>query len=59
MLTRSSERILKFKYKCDQEGEKTHISVKTTGLCSIEMTNSGNYNYNIMLIRFSKRIINI
>ena len=32
MLTRSLERIFEFKYKSDQEEEKTHILVKTIGL---------------------------
>ena len=45
---------LKFEYKSDQEGENKHILVKTTRLySSIEMINSHNSNYNIMITRFS------
>ena len=32
MLTRSSERIFKFKLKSDEKEKKTHILVKTAGL---------------------------
>ena len=55
MLTRFSERILNCKYKIDQEGEKTNVLVKTAGLySSIEVINSGNYNYNYSHSFFGK-----